>query len=26
MHHLFGPDLQGWYLAGTAEGPPQSGS
>ena len=26
MHHLFGPDLQGWYLGGTAEGPPQSGS
>jgi LCP family protein required for cell wall assembly len=22
MHRLFGPDLQGWYLGGTADGPP----
>jgi LCP family protein required for cell wall assembly len=25
MERLFGPDLQGWYLGSTADGPPQNG-
>jgi polyisoprenyl-teichoic acid--peptidoglycan teichoic acid transferase len=25
MQRLFGPDLQGWYLGGTADGPPTDG-
>ena len=26
MQSLFGPDLRGWYLGSTADGPPESGS